>query len=443
MRRTHWFVAFVYLSCAFALAQTQYKVLWSFAGSPNDGSLPRGSLIFDESGDLYGTTYGGGNFGAGTVFKLSRNQDGTWNNTTIYSFCAERVNNRCQDGAFPQAGLARDPQGNLYGTTFNGGVPVCPQNSTGCGTIFRLSPEAGSWTETVLYDFCTNQEGGQCLDGSMPLGQLIIASGKLYGTTQQGGAGWGAAGTVFELVSDAGGWNVSVLYSFCSQGQGMGCPDGASPQAGVAIDKAGNLYGTTEYGGLLKNQGNGTIYKLSPSGNGWRETILHHFGTSGQGANPRGNISLDRSGNLYGTFANGGGPDRAGGGFRIRARDGKFESFSLSTAIGAQPAAGALIDSKHGTGYATTSVSGASDGGTVVKISTLGQISALYNFCSLANCMDGATPLAGLISDAAGNLYGTTEQGGAANNGVVFEIVQQTPKAPSLSASSRHASAKH
>ena len=426
-----WCMAVVLLGCSFVLAQSQYKVLWTFSGPPNDGYIPKSNLVLDKTGNLYGTTEGGGSStaplcpgGCGVVFRLSPNQDGTWTNTILYSFCTQYINSLCQDGAYPQAGLIFDAQGNLYGTTVNGGALGCPQAGHGCGTVFELSPQGGSSTEKVLYSFCENQANNNCLDGNFPLGHLTQASGNLYGTTESGGTV--SAGTVFELSHGGSGWTETVLYSFCPLGKGEGCTDGAEPQAGVTFDKAGSLYGTTELGGSHNQHGTGTLYKLSPGVNGWTETVLHSFHSSA--ASPLGSVSFDASGNLYGTFA-GGGPDRAGGGFRIRAKTGKFGAFFFNSTGGFEPEAGVLVDSKHATGYTTTTHGGAANGGTVLKV-TAGQETVLYNFCSQANCADGATPVGDLISDAAGNLYGTAEQGG--NNsacgisgcGVVFEIVQ-------------------
>ncbi len=273
-----------------------------------------------------------------------------------------------------------------------------------------------------------------CLDGYSPLGQLTHASGNLYSTTQGGGEG--GFGTVFELSHGANGWAETVLYSFCPLGIGDFCPDGAEPHAGVTFDNAGNLYGTTEFGGSQNAHGTGTVYKLSPGADGWTEIVLHSFHSAGEGASPLGGVSFDTLGNLYGTFA-GGGPDFAGGGFRIPAKNGNIGSFFFNSTGGSEPEAGVLVDSKHATLYTTTTQGGAANGGTVLKVTAPRQESVLYNFCSQSNCADGASPVASVISDAAGNLYGTTELGGENNQGVVFEIVRQAPKASASQATLR------
>ncbi len=332
MRKASLSGALVFLACSFVLAQPQYKILWTFTGAPSDGASPMSNLVFDKAGNLYGTTYGGGSAGSGTVFMLSPNQDGSWTNTILYSFCTNYVNRLCKDGAYPQSGLILDAQGNLFGTTVNGGAIVCPRASTGCGTVFELSPspQGGSWTEKVLYSFCENIVNFTCLDGNYPLGQLTPASGNLYSTTESGGAN--GYGTVFELSHGTNGWAETVLYNFCSLGQAEFAWMAPSPQAGVTFDKARNLYGTTEFAEHEQRAWNGVVFKLSPGANGWTETVLHSFESRGRhyfsvcGGVPLGGISFDTLGNLYGTFS-GGGPDFAGGIFRIPAKNEKIESF--------------------------------------------------------------------------------------------------------------------
>lgn len=264
-----------------AFSQAQYKVLWNFQESP-DGASPRGDIIADEKGNLYGTTYFGGDpsctLSCGTVFELSPGQNGVWSETVLYSFCPILP---CSDGAQPSAGLLLDKQGNLYGTTYSGGSQPCPIQSTGCGTVFELSPSRdGQWTETVLWQFCSVNVNDTCLDGALPVSQLTMdTSGSLYGSTFTGGVGGSrqvdccVGGTVFELSPSENGWVESVLYNFCPAGPPI-CLDGTGPLAGVTFDKAGNLYGTTQAGGAPASLGGGTIYKLTPGLNGWTETVL-------------------------------------------------------------------------------------------------------------------------------------------------------------------------
>jgi uncharacterized repeat protein (TIGR03803 family) len=221
-------------------------VLYSFCAQGGcDGTNPAAGLIKDSAGRLYGTT----DF---TVFELTPNAAKTkWTETVLYSFCAQ---SGCTDGAGPQAGLIMEAAGRLYGTTENGGA------YGSYGTVFELTPNAAKtkWTESVLYSF----KGGQ--DGDAPVAGLIIDAGHLYGTTLRGGAyGHGTVfgGTVFELTPNAAKtkWTETVLYSFCAQ---SGCTDGEFPQAGLMMDSAGRLYGTTNLGGAY---GYGTVFELTPN----------------------------------------------------------------------------------------------------------------------------------------------------------------------------------
>src|SRR5271154_125792 len=257
MRKMFPYAVILVLACGLAFGQAQYKVLWNFAGAPNDGSEPTSNLVLDHHGNLYGTTLGGGSLanppcstiGCGTVFELSPNPDGSWTNTILYKFCTNFSQAGCLDGAFPKAGLIFDVNGNLYGTTSNGGGKNCPLDGRGCGAVFELSPPAlqgAAWTEALLYAFCATEMNDQCLDGGEPVSQLTFDStGNLFGTTSAGGTGASPAGTVFELSPGPGGWTETVLYTFCSAGGFPVCPDGDQPQAGVTFDKAGSLYGTT------------------------------------------------------------------------------------------------------------------------------------------------------------------------------------------------------
>jgi uncharacterized repeat protein (TIGR03803 family) len=216
------------------------KVLYSFGTARMDGAYPRAGLIFDNAGNLYGTTYSGGAHNAGTVFELMRKTGGRWTERILHNFKGGA------DGAYPLANLIFDASGNLYGTTYAGGSNVE-------GTIFQLALKAGGvWTEKVLHSF------GNGKDGEHPDAGLVFdATGNLYGTTYVGGAN--GFGTVFELTPKARGkWAEQVLHSFSGK-------DGASPYASLIIDTAGNLYGTTSSGGA---DGFGTVFELTPKAGG-------------------------------------------------------------------------------------------------------------------------------------------------------------------------------
>src|ERR1700733_11505081 len=358
------------------MVQEQETVLYSFTGMA-DGASPGGGLIRDGEGNLYGIASAAGDLSCfcGVVFKLDR----MGNETVLHTFTGP------PDGgeSFSNASLVRDEEGNLYGTTTFGG-----SGSLAAGTVFKLEPPAqpgGAWTETVLHSFCS---AANCTDGNTPyVGVIRDHEGNLYGTTAAGGTGcpeYGGCGVVFEL--DRKG-NETVLYNFCPTGEYFNCTDGNSPNA-VIQDAAGNLYGTTEYGGTdLASCGGGcgVVFKLTPpaqEGGAWTETVLYSFTGGTDGGYPVGGVIQDVADNLYGTTLFGG------------------------------------LDSSYCSFYC----------GVVFKLDTAGNETALYSFTGLA---DGNNPYSSLIQDAAGNLYGTTGYGGdfsgefCANNtgcGVVFKV---------------------
>ena len=356
-----------------ARAQT-FKVLHAFAGA--DGQEPLAGLIL-ANGTLYGTTVSGGAHGSGAVFKLD-NQN---KETVLYSFAD------LGDGANPYGRLVRDAAGNLYGTTYING-------SKGGGVVFKLSGK----TETVLHNF------GAGSDGSGPTAGLVMDStGNLYGTTSKGGTGHcsGGCGTVFK-VTKAG--KETVLYNFKAG------TDGYEPLAGLVRDGAGNLYGTTYGGGA----GYGTVFKVTSAG---KETVLHSFNFS-DGANPYGGLVRDAKGNLYGTTTIGG--IGAGNVFKLDARGKETVLYNFTGgADGWHPEAG-LILYTNGNLYGTTVEGGNPQvsAGVVFEVHATGGETVLHSF----TVTDGRNPVADLVRDAAGNLYGTTKLGGAGNRGVVFKL---------------------
>jgi uncharacterized repeat protein (TIGR03803 family) len=401
-----------------AAAQTQYGVLYSFGtNGPNDGSGSMGKLLRDGQGNLYGTTKLGGSGGSGTVFELSPQAGGTWSETVLYNFCSQ---SNCSDGAYPEAGLASDQAGNLYGSTIVGGSILS------WGAVFELSPPStpgDSWTETVLWSFGGTSDG----DGCGPRKLIFDKAGNLYGTTGNCGSGPHPSGTVFELSpSSSGGWSEALLYTF--NGTNKINPDGSYPVGGVAFDNAGNIYGTTSFGGKLFG---GVVYELSPTSSGpWTETVLHAFSPNGVYW-PLSSVVFDEDGNLYGTVNEGGVDDAGctetgcGGIFKLTNVGGQWlkDSLSFTGLNGGNPAAGIIVDEGRKTGYGTTQYGGAQGNGSVFSVHG-SKVSVLYNFCSQVNCADGSQPLAALTQDESGNLYGTTSVGGAFNLGVVFEIVR-------------------
>ncbi len=257
----------------------QESVLHSFSGYPSDGASPYAGLILDSAGNLYGTTTSGGTFNFGTVFEV----DTAGKEMVLYSF------HGYPDGASPFGGLARDDQGNLYGTTFYGGsYERC--GGFGCGTVFKLDTTG---KEKVLHSFTS-------YDGNWPYAGLVLdASGFLYGTAQEGGAH--SSGTVFKLNTSG---NFTLFFNF------TGGAGGGRPFAGLALDDAGNLYGTTSRGGTTDS---GVVFELSTA---HKETILHSFTGLTDGAYPFAEVKVDEAGNLYGT-TEGGDPWRAGTVFKL------------------------------------------------------------------------------------------------------------------------------
>jgi uncharacterized repeat protein (TIGR03803 family) len=441
MKNVFFCVLLVLASCVFSLGQT-YKVLYSFQGPPNDGLEPEAALVADKQGNLYGTTRLGGNatapvcqpYGCGTIFELSPSQDGSWSEAVIYNFCSKSSPPTCLDGAMPEAGLILDTKGNLYGTTYTGGVG-CGYDTQGCGAVFELSPPqqtGDAWTETILYAFCSASE---CPEGIYPVSPVTFDdAGNLYGTTSTGGTGhdpgglmWG--GTVFELSPTGGGWTETTLYDFCTLGTGHQCLDGSSPVGGVTF-AGGSLYGTTQYGGSSVLQ-KGTIFELSPGTNGWIETILYDLVGNNDLFTPQAPVSF-YGGNMYTTFK-GEALNGPGGVLRLSKQDGgRLSQFPFNFNNGALPL-GALLFNNNAI-YGTTELGGLVGGldlsaGTIFELNGSGQETVLYNFCSQPSCTDGENPYAGLIRDAAGNLYGTTANGGLPSqlffifgNGVVFEL---------------------
>ncbi len=403
-------------------SQATGRALYTFTGG-SDGSFPF-SLTSDASGNLYGMTGGGGDIsncsglGCGVVFKLSPGSSGGWIETVLYTFSGGA------DGAFPIAGLILDSAGNLYGMTNGGGY-------LGNGVVFELSPtSSGTWNENVLYTFTGGTDGGR------PYGSLIFDSaGSLYGSAGIGGnlsrcPRNGGCGVIFELSPASGGaWQESVLYAF------NGGAAGAFPDASLVFDAAGNLYSTTIEGGdFSRCQGGcGVVFELSPTSIGfWKETVLHAFTGSSDGSVPTAGLAFDTVGNLYGTTKQGG---KNGWGvvFKLSPNSsGTWKETLLHTftdgADGAFPSAGVILDAA-GNLYGTTEVGGGSFNfcsagcGVVFELSPTSngvwKGLALHTF---TGGKDGVEPFAGLIFDAAGNLYGTS-QGGIPNGaGVVFKI---------------------
>jgi uncharacterized repeat protein (TIGR03803 family) len=365
-----------------------------------DGQSLAGGLTIDGMGNLYGETSLGGKAGCGyeqegcgTIFKLSPN--GAM--TTLYTFQGG------SDGEHPTGALVADDQGNMYGTTADGGGSMnC--GDYGCGTVFELEPNG---QENVLYSF----QGGS--DGAFPeTGVIIDGAGNIYGTTNEGG-GPEEHGTVFKVTPNG---QETVLYAFQAGN------DGSLPSGGLVRDNNGNMYGLTAYGGGSSNcgfdEGCGTLFKIASDG---AESIIHAFQNGADGGEPGGALALDGSGNLYGTASEYN--DNTYGLVFQFAPDGaeKILHDFHGDKDGWGPN-GVILDS-HGNLFGTTAAGGSNvqcgrEGcGTAFEVTFSGREKVLYRF----EGKRGVRPLDAMLANGA--LYGTTELGGAHNGGVVFELL--------------------
>jgi uncharacterized repeat protein (TIGR03803 family) len=355
-----------------------FKVQHSFCSADqcSDGRIPSGTLLMDSAKNLFGTTSLGGAHDGGTVFELLfQPSSGKYHYKVLYNFCVQA---NCEDGRAPSdSKLIMDTSGNIYGTTSDGGTA---QN----GTIFRLVPNGAKtrYTLQTLYNFCERLSG--CEDGSIPSGGLTYAgaasgvlydgTSALYGSTEGGGRH--ADGTVYSFTPTAhsGQWVQRVLYFFCTR---QNCADGRKPEGGVAVDKNGNLIGTTAFGG---NNDNGVVFKLVPTTKGhWAESALYTFCAAegcADGAVPLTGVIIDGAGTIWGTTSNGG------------------------IVVAGQCAQGC---------------------GTIFKITPNGTESLAYSFCSQADCADGGVP-SGLVMNGAGTIYGATGTGGTGQHGTIFSF---------------------
>jgi len=388
------------------LAGAQYKVLHNF-GAPRDGTQPFGSLLLDEAGRLYGSTYTGGtgscsDYGCGTVFELERQANGTWKETILHSFTAG------SSGAFPWGALIFDGSANLYGTmSGSGGFAV--------GGVFELTPSSHGWTYNILYD-----------NGAAP-GLLADSLGNLYGDI---GPGRRNAGGIGELSRGSQGWNYSLLYSYCGP---FSCPDGVSEPAPPVWDANRNLFGVTRDGGIYQPActtalGCGVIFEMTPYPDGtWTYHVLHRFASyPTDGQIPSGGLVMDKSGNLYGTTL-GAGPLGTGEVFKLSFTAGRWKKTVVydfpDCNNGCGPVTTPVFD-KAGNLYGEASGGyncGGGYCGTVWKLAPQTNGKWSYTLLHKFSPNTGVFP-EGVIVDGKGHLFGTTLSGGKYDFGVAFEI---------------------
>jgi uncharacterized repeat protein (TIGR03803 family) len=413
-------MAAMFLPSVFAFGQTE-TILHDFIALPH-GAVPEASVIADSAGNLYGTTTDGGLYGFGTVFKLSPASGSKWTQTVLYNFT------NASDGSYPTAGLIFDGAGNLYGTTTTGGAFCLSFSCDGVdGTVFELSPNSdGTWSETTLYSF------GATGDGSDPVAGVVFdKNGNLYGTTYYGGfENWG---TVFELSPSSSGWTETILLKFTDE------QDGGNPLGGVTLDSAGNVYGTASVGGDVNCDnfsyqpwGCGAVFELTNSNGTWSETVLHSFAIT-DGAFPNAGLTFDAAGDLVGTTVGGPGPNCGlGCGTVFELKPGTSGTWTFKTVYtfaggtdGAIPKS-ALVLGADGNFYGTTSQGGDANDceygcGTVFSLTPTTSIwkeKLLHHFSGSASNpagVDGEYPLAAITFDQFGNMYGTAQSGGSAS----------------------------
>jgi uncharacterized repeat protein (TIGR03803 family) len=366
-------------------AQT-FSVIHYFTGGA-DGGSPLNGLFLSSTGEMYGTASSGGKYGSGVVFKVNT----SGKESVLYAFTGGA------DGASPESFLIEDQSGNFYGTAYGGGA-------SGAGTVFMIT----GTKETVLYSF-----GSQTNDGSAPeAGLAFDSAGNLYGTTTTGGIYGG--GTVFQLVpTGSGSWTENILYNF---GSGT---DGSDPVAGVTLDASGNLYGTTAKGGAY---GYGRVFELAQA-NSWAETVIHDFANLDDGATPYAGLVPGPSGVFYGA-ATADGSEGGGTIFQLTPSAGSW-NFSVIHSLTGWGIAGSfrnlLVDSK-GTIYATTHCDGADELGTVYQlVPSNGKWNYKLLFTFTNTSEDGYYEFSNLVLKG-GKLYGTSNVGGTYGSGGIFEV---------------------
>jgi uncharacterized repeat protein (TIGR03803 family) len=401
------------------------RVLHIFGGG-TDGGQSTANLIVDSAGNLYGTAAKGGSANAGVVFEFSQTKKDAWKETILHSFSGSK------DGGAPLAGLTMDAGGNVFGTTSLGGNSGCTASAIGpCGVVFELTPTRNqNWKETVLHAFSGK-------DGAFPVSGITLdKNGNVFGTTEEGGSDTtsciGGCGVAFELARGGGQWAETVLHAFAPSQ----ATDGEFPQSRLIFDKSGNLFGTTYLGEGPTSSG--IVYELTPNGSAWKETIVHAFSlqNSAGGENPSGDLIFDKAGDLIGTTSQGGTSQSYDGGivYMLKAKTWNerviFGFNNLQQGLG--PNGGVILGASgdlYGTtefGYQNGCPHSYSGCGNVFEVSLSGNETTVGLNKSL-----GYHPAAGLVSDARGNLYGTTRAGGdvkacAGSDGCgsVFEITR-------------------
>ncbi len=453
-----------------------------------DGSGPVGNLVRDAAGNYYGVATEGGEHGLGSVFQLAPDGNGGFTYQTLHSFCEEPD---CDDGAHPNVTLVIDEEGNLYGTTASGGG----EEGSG-GIAFKLDREEG-WKLDILHEYCGadaptgSQKRGahkppsekECEKaGATPIGGFTYKGAStgvpydgespLYGASMEGPEGEGG-GIVYQLKppkeeparlrkrgrEEEEGWPAKKIFEFCSEEEEGGpvmvskgksqnteddnCDGGKNLSGRLFVDKKGDIYGTTFFGGEDANfeGGGGVVFKLTydPEDKAWDEVVLHKFCSEPNcrdGRSPAGGLTMDATGNLFGATEVGGkscGLELLCGVVFMISPNGEqsvsrvlhYFCTAEDCADGATPQ-GSLVMDSLGNLYGATINGGAGKGGVVFRLQPDGKLKVLHPFCAKEDCADGRAPN-GVVLDESGNLFGVTTFGGKKEGGTVFQI---TPEAP-------------
>jgi uncharacterized repeat protein (TIGR03803 family) len=377
------------------------KVIYSFAGN-RDGEYTDTDLVMDAAGNIYGTSVLGGDFGSGTVFRLTPSSTG-WTHTVLYSFTGGA------DGGEPYKGVTLDALGNLYGTAVTGGGGVC---EGGCGVAFKLTNSGGSWSQSVIHTFT----GG--IDGSGPgSGLTFDKSGNLYGMAPTGGAK--GFGVIYQLQPGPKEWSLQVIHAFA------GGRDGATGSAGRLLLRDGNLYGVATVGGA---NGKGTVFELTltPAGK-WTFRTLYAFKGQPDAGFPYGGLSFDAAGNLYGTTYYDGANNLGSVYTLTHEPAGNWKEkvlYSFVGGAGGDSSISNVVFDAAGNLYGTTSDGGAGCScGTIFKLAPAGSgtwtESVAYRF---QGAPDAGFAYNGFVADGAGNFYGATVHGGTSDDGTIYKF---------------------
>jgi uncharacterized repeat protein (TIGR03803 family) len=393
------FAAIAALSMPPPARATTTDVIYSFAGD-EDGEYTDTDLVMDASGNIYGTSVQGGDFGSGTVWRLSPSGS-AWVHTVLYSFTG------AADGGEPYKGVTLDAEGNLYGTAVTGGSGSC---EGGCGVAYKLTNTGGTWTQAVIHAFT----GGD--DGSGPGAGLTIGDdGDVYGMAPTGGAL--GLGTIYRMhPKKSGKWALDVIHTF------TGGADGIGGSAGRLVFRGRHLYGAATAGGV---NGQGTVYELTPARTGeWGFRTIYSFKGQPDGGFPYGGLLFDALGNLYGTtyYA---GANGLGCVYQLAPRHGgewkEAVLYSFKGGSDGEGSIGNLVFDQTGNLYGTTSEGGTSGDGVIFMLAPLSRHkwheTVVHSF---AGPPDGAFAYNGMVGDGAGNFYGATVHGGADDEGAIY-----------------------